>query len=357
MVAYQLAERASRAGSPYDMLVRTGGENAEHRFLDMDGRAWRFHILPCAVADAETRAHAMCFLPNGMTFSIGGLRREMEHFDNIPGGPPSVFVGPNAAIILPEYVEEGMAAANERGSTFLGVGATMARKVRRHGFKVAKDYEEELINIGVEAITANSFLPDIYEREKSFDGCPGKPPCNVLLEASQGAMLSLDHGQYPFCTSRNVTAPAAVADAGLRWDAIRDVWMVVKVIPSRVPGPSGPSSGKELTWEEACNRAGRPQEAIRQTEMDKGVGTGGMLERPFEFSWFELEYAVALNAPTKMAVTFIDWLNYEDLGVTTRSLLSLYSREFIRRVERKTGVRVGLIRTGPRAQDCIWEGE
>jgi len=176
---------------------------------------------------------------------------------------------------------------------------------------------------------------------------------SILVEGSQGTMLSLDHGYYPYCTSRNVTAMGALSDAGLSWRDARNVIMVVKAVPTRVPGNSGPSLGKELTWREVCQRAGRPFEQIRQTKGGSAGQDAGGIERPFEVSFQELRLASQLNGPTAIVVTYLDWLNIVDLGCQLPEQLSRESRSFIAKVEQATGAPVVMARTGPNYEDHV----
>lgn len=344
MVALQLALREE-----YAALVRTGGYNAEHR-VPWAGEERTFHCLPVACLtgppEVETQElKQLVALPAGMTFGIWKLAEELYELAKLY--PPKnstmrdrrFMVDPNAGIVSPHHIDEGQGAAKARGSTFLGVGPAMADKVRRHSFGVASYYPElgsfleGRVAIALEAVMLQGGL--------------------VLIEGSQGTMLSLDHGHYPYCTSRNVTAMGALNDAGLPWNRVRDVWMVVKALPMRVPGLSGPSAGKELTWEEACERADRPFEEVIQTETAHGAGGK---ERPFEISWPELRYAAALNGPTAIALTFLDWHNYIDLGIRSLDSLSIQSRELVYKVQIACKAPVKLIRTGPEIADCIWTG-
>jgi len=322
----------------YRVFVRTGGENAEHRARVGDKQG-TFHIFPssCILGAGQMGGiYPIVVLPAGMTFSIDGFLREQARWGWSNGF--RVWIAENAAIITDELRKSGDEAGLARGSTFMGVGATMAAKVRRHGFKVAKDYP-----ILHPWLRANVTL--------EMDQILGNGQ-NILLEGSQGTLLSLDHGTYPFCTSRNVTAGAALSDAGLTRADVRDVWMVVKTVPTRVPGPSGPAMGKELTWKEVCQRAGRPYEEVIQTDTPDGLAGG--VERPFELSFPELQYAAVLNKPTAIALTLVDWYDYSCLGVTEESRLSNSVKVLIRKVEKATDAPVKLVRTGPDISHCIW---
>ena len=74
---------------------------------------------------------------------------------------------------------------------------------------------------------------------------------NVLIEGTQGTYLSLFHGTYPYCTSKDVCSAAACSDVGVGPTKVDDVIVVFKAYNTRVGG--GPLPG-ELSWEEAQRR-------------------------------------------------------------------------------------------------------
>jgi adenylosuccinate synthase len=332
----------------YDALVRVGGENAEHRVTRNDGTKKTFHILPAGTSAGKG---VPVFLAAGMTCSVGGLLREAA---NEPVATP-IFIDRNAAIITDELRESGVGAAKMRGSTFLGVGATMSAKVARAGECITAREAKVAIevpgaNIRVVNVAAQLRVMDRDQPEGGFDA-----PFRVQVEASQGAMLSLDHGHYPYCTSRNMTAPGAISDAGLNHKDVKRVIMVLKAVPTRVPGPSGPSAGKELTWEEVCSNAGRPFEEIVQTADEPGAGKGaGGVERPFALSFEEIEYAAGLVGPTSIVLTFIDWYDYTCHRARQKRHLSPKVMSLIRSIEEAAGAPVIQVRTGPEYHDIVY---
>ena len=332
--------------NPYDVLLRAGGENAEHRVTTREGRRETFHILPSALA--SERKPSIVGLPAGMTFSLDGLRREVELHK-----PIGLFVDRNAAIITEDLRESGMSAAKTRGSTFLGVGATMAAKVARNGScTIASRYLREIEDMGGTVSNVAAVLR-LYDRNENGGW---DTPTHVLLEASQGVMLSLDHGYYPYCTSRNVTASGALSDCGLNWQDVNRVIMVVKAVPTRVPGNSGPSAAKELSWKEVCARAGRPYEEIAQTaDASTGAGPGaGGVERPFEISMVELRQAADLCGPTSIVLTHADWYDYSCLGARQQRHLSPKIKLLAHDIEEVMGAPVTQIRTGPEYNDVVY---
>ncbi|MCK4302649.1 MAG: adenylosuccinate synthetase [Candidatus Eisenbacteria sp.] len=323
---------------PYDFYVRTGGENAEHRVRTKHEENFCYHIVPSATA-SDNADTAISILAPGMTFNPLSLAREWKGWGKLGR---EIWVDKHCAMITERLRKSGMDAATKRGSTHLGVGATMAAKVRRDGScLLANDVAHLLKQLpGV-------ILKDVTRALLKWG------TGSILVEASQGTMLSLDHGYYPWCTSRNVTAMGALSDAGLSWRDVQNVVMVVTARPTRVPGNSGPSAGWELTWKQVCERAGRPLEVIRQTSGGSAGEEAGGIERPFEVSFEELQLASQLSGPTAIAVTHLDWLNMEDLGCQLPEQLSQVSLDFIARVENATKAPVILARTGPEYWDQI----
>ena len=66
---------------------------------------------------------------------------------------------------------------------------------------------------------------------------------NLLFEGSQGTLLDIDHGTYPFVTSSNTTAGGACTGSGIGPTKITDVIGVVKAYTPRVgngPFPTEP---------------------------------------------------------------------------------------------------------------------
>lgn len=75
---------------------------------------------------------------------------------------------------------------------------------------------------------------------------------NVLVEGTQGTLLDIHHGDYPYTTSRMTTAAAWLAESGISPSHRVEVNLVLRTYPIRVAGNSGPLPG-ELTWQKLWN--------------------------------------------------------------------------------------------------------
>ena len=104
---------------------------------------------------------------------------------------------------------------------------------------------------------------------------------HILLEGSQGTLLDVDHGTYPYVTSSNPTAGGAAVGAGIGPTAITSVLGILKAYTTRVgEGPFPTELHDE--W----------GEYLRKTGGEIGVTTG----RLRRCGWFDAviaRYAVA----------------------------------------------------------------
>jgi adenylosuccinate synthase len=164
---------------------------------------------------------------------------------------------------------------------------------------------------------------------------------DVLIEGSQGTLLSLAFSsEYPYTTSDNCTAAAAMDDVGLNWQLVSDVVMVVKALPTR--------AGEGPLPFELCEK-----EILRRGVAEYGVVTGRPRRKAARLDWSLLEYATMLNGPTKIALTFCDHADPYMRGTRSAADITAPVRALIDQVEKVTGAPVALLDTGPRLSDMI----
>ena len=162
---------------------------------------------------------------------------------------------------------------------------------------------------------------------------------SVLIEGTQGTFLSLYHGDYPYVTSKDVTASGICSDVGIGPKNVDEVILVFKAYVTRVGG--GPLEN-ELTVDEA-NKLG-------------WVEYGSVTGRQRRASPFNMELArksVALNSATQIAVTKLDVVFPDCAGLKEYSKLTDEAKKFIQNIEDRLGVDVMLIGTGAEINDII----
>jgi adenylosuccinate synthase len=299
-----------------DFCVRTGSVNAAHTVW-MKGKRYALHMVPAAFLHEKCRL----LIGAGANVQVARFLEEVE-LTKVKG---RMGVDQQASIIEEKHAVQDKTSAHLKGigTTGWGVGPALEERVRRTA-KLAKDIPE-----------LQPFLADVTtEINEGIDS--GK---NVLLEGTQGFMLSLFYGTYPYVTGRDTGAAAICSEAGVGPTRVDHVLIVYKSFMTRVG--AGPLPG-ELTKEEA----------IKRGWFEIAAGTGrDRRSAPFDF---ELAKKTAkINGATQAAVTKLDSMFPKCQGAREFADLSEDAKELIKEVENRTGIPVVLIGTGPEAWDII----
>jgi len=230
-----------------------------------------------------------------------------------------------ASIIEEKHSIQDKASAVNKGigTTGWGVGPAVEERARRTA-KLARDIPE-----------LTPYLTDVATEIN--DGIDANK--KVLLEGTQGFMLSLFHGTYPYVTSRDTGAAAICSEAGVGPTRVDDVIIVYKAFITRVG--AGPMPG-EITMEEAKKRGW----------FETAAGTGrNRRSAPFDFDLARKN--AKINGATQAALTKLDCMFPDCRSVRKFDALSAEAKQFITEVEKRTGLPVVLIGTGPEALDII----
>lgn len=338
MIAKLLADRAEQENRPYTWTARVGAQNAEHRFIHKSC-SFCARILPSASC---YRDNILAILGAGHCFRPEQLPLEAIHL-GVPLG--RIFVDPQAMWLKAEHAGANLAIGNDRGTTGWGVGAAVAEKVRRKpGTKLVGDCDELRDKLGKNMRCASELVDEV-------DG-PG------LFEGSQGAMLSLNHGHYPHNSTKDVTVMGLCAELGLGYQRIRNVYGAVRAVMMRVPGPSGPTGGKEVSYDEIEGRTGLrlPHHTRLQGDTTRWRASVGQEqadeERLFDISIEELRKTNIWNNYTALVLTFTDYHRRGNYRVTKWEELHPDTKKLVMELERIAPVV--LIRTGQGEHDNIW---
>ncbi|MEM3000214.1 MAG: adenylosuccinate synthetase [Candidatus Bathyarchaeia archaeon] len=299
-----------------DFCVRTGSVNAAHTVW-MEGKRYALHMVPAAFLNPKCRL----LIGAGANVHVGKFLEEVE----LTKVHNRIGVDYQASIIEEKHSIQDKTSAHLKGlgTTGWGVGPALEERVRRNA-KLARDIPE-----------LQPYLADVAtEVNEGIDA--GK---NVLLEGTQGFMLSLFHGTYPYVTGRDTGASAICSEAGVGPTRVDDVLIVYKSFITRVG--AGPLPG-ELSKEEA----------IKRGWFETAAGTGrDRRSAPFDFEL--ARKAAKINGATQAAVTKLDSLFPKCQGIREFDALPAEAKEFIKEIESATGVPVVLIGTGPDALDII----
>lgn len=308
--------------------VRSGAANAGHTFYYQGKQVMR------QIPSVWTNPLADLVIGRGALISLDVLLAEIEFIEKIIPIRHRLFIDPNAHVITEEQIEREAKSdlAKRIGSTSAtsreGIGTAAADKVlRKESCLQAKN-----------SAPLRKYLADtidmINTRLENDD--------IVLIEGTQGYGLSLDHGFFPYVTSRDTSVPALAASVGVSLHEFPvNIIGVVRTYPIRVAGNSGPFGDdcEEISWQEVTRRAKSPVPIIESTTVTKKV------RRVATFSQKNFLEAVRVNRPTELAVTFADYL---DSIVYETEKISDTVEQFLDWLEEISQVKVGLIKTGPK---------
>ncbi len=299
-----------------DFCVRTGSVNAAHTVWT-DGKRYALHMVPAGFIYEKCRL----LIGAGANVQVPKFFEELE-LTKVKG---RMGIDRMASIIEEKHAVLDKSSAHLKGigTTGWGVGPALEERVRRTA-KLARDIPE-----------LKPYLADVStEINDGLDA--GK---KVLLEGTQGFMLSLYFGTYPYVTGRDTGASAIASEAGVGPTRVDNVLIVYKSFITRVG--AGPLPG-EMTKEEA----------IQKGWFETAAGTGrDRRSAPFDFDL--AKKTARINGATEAAVTKLDSVFPDCKGVRRYSDLSKDAKAFVKEVEIKTGIPVVLIGTGPEALDII----
>jgi adenylosuccinate synthase len=315
------------------MGVRSGAANAGHTIYHR-GRKFVMRQIPSVWINSS----AKLVIGLGAIISSEILLKEIEEISRFSEIKNRLSIDWRAHVITPEQIEAeqdaDLALIQRIGSTSAtsreGIGTAQADKVlRKSSCLQAKDVDclQPYLCDTVELI--NSHL------DESEWNC-------VLVEGTQGFGLSLEHGHFPYVTSRDTTAQAVAASVGISTNAFpADIIGAARTYPIRVAGNSGPfgDDSEELTWEEVGRRAGATEPIIEITSVTQKV------RRVATFSEKEFLRACEVNRPTELALTFADYLDWR---CREKKRITQPVKDFISRLEELSGVPITLVKTGPK---------
>ena len=299
-----------------DVCVRTGSVNAAHTVW-VEGKRYALHMVPSAFVYERCRL----LIGAGANVHVAKFLEEVE-LTNVKN---RIGVDQQASIIEEKHAEQDRTSAHLKGlgTTGWGVGPAIEERVRRTA-KLARDIPE-----------LQPYLTDVAaEANKAID--EGK---KVLLEGTQGIMLSLFYGTYPYVTGRDTSASAICSEAGVGPTKVDEVLIVFKSFMTRVG--AGPLPG-ELPKEEA----------IKRGWFEVAAGTGRE-RRSAPFNFEIAKRAVMLNGATQIALTKLDVVYPKCRGARKYDELTTDAKEFVREIERRLGIPVVLIGTGQEALDIV----
>jgi len=287
------------------VAIRVGGSNSGHTVIDQAGIARVFRVLPTAAILRDT----ICVLAAGSYIDVDVLQNEIN---NTGITPDRLVIDPNAFVITEEHkrLEQEWHLGEKIGSTLSGTGAAIVDRIRRLSDTRLARNDPKLAPFVKPVLP---FLRDSLERGE-----------RILIEGTQGFGLSLLHSPYyPMTTSRDTTASAFVAEAGLSPLDVDDVVLVIRAFPIRVGGNSG-ALPNEVDWETVTRESGAQGPLIEHTSVTKRI------RRVARFDPTVVRNAIAINNPTTI---FLNHLDYVDRRVVVACTATQRVQAFVTQIE------------------------
>jgi adenylosuccinate synthase len=313
-------------GERVQWVVRyQGGNNAGHTVVLPDGQDFALHLIPSGILTPGITN----VIGNGVVVDPGVLLEEMESLEARGIDTRRLLISADAHLIMPYHVAidkvtERYLGKAKIGTTGRGIGPAYQDKVARVGVRVQDLLDEKILRQKVEAALEfkNQVLVKVYNRRALdpdhvvdtvleqaahfshrisdtallLDQALTREE-TVLLEGSQGTLLDVDHGTYPFVTSSNPTAGGACAGSGIGPARISAVVGILKAYTTRVGSGPFPTELHDAMGER-----------LRKTGGEVGVTTG----RPRRVGWFDAvigRYAARVNGITDFFLTKLDVLS------------------------------------------------
>ncbi|MCX2728666.1 adenylosuccinate synthase [Saccharopolyspora sp. NFXS83] len=313
-------------GEQAQWVVRyQGGNNAGHTVVLPDGQDFALHLIPSGILTPGVTN----VIGNGVVVDPGVLLDELAGLEERGVDTSRLLLSADAHMIMPYHVAidrvtERYLGKKQIGTTGRGIGPAYQDKVARVGVRVQDLLDEKILRQKVEAalefknqllvkvynrraLDADEVVDTVLEQSERFAGriADTKLLVNealergetVLLEGSQGTLLDVDHGTYPFVTSSNPTSGGACAGSGIGPTRINAVIGILKSYTTRVGAGPFPT---ELTDDAGEN--------LRKQGGEFGVTTG----RSRRTGWFDAviaRYATRVNGITDYFLTKLDVLS------------------------------------------------
>jgi len=313
-------------GGRVQWVVRyQGGNNAGHTVVLPNGENFALHLIPSGILTPGVTN----VIGNGVVVDPGVLLDELAGLEARGVDTTRLHLSADAHLLMPYHVaidkvSERFLGKAKIGTTGRGIGPAYQDKIARVGVRVADVLDEKILAQKVEAALEfkNQVLSKIYNRKaldpeqvvaevlQQAEGfkhriADTRRELNealergetVLLEGSQGTLLDVDHGTYPFVTSSNPTAGGAAVGSGIGPTRITTVLGILKAYTTRVGSGPFPT---ELNDDRG--------EYLRKSGGEYGVTTG----RSRRCGWFDAviaRYATRVNGITDFFLTKLDVLS------------------------------------------------
>ncbi len=312
-----------------DIVARfQGGNNAGHTIV-VEGNKYILHLIPSGIIHPGK----VCLIGNGVVLDPFVFLEELETLQKVGiDYKDRLFISAATNLIMPYHraldgLEESGRGKKGIGTTGRGIGPSYQDKVKRTGIRLADMFDEDRLTEKISTHCHHKkYMLDQLPKEHQVDCAdlvkkvlevrPVFEPmmtdaslmlheatvtgATILFEGAQGAMLDVDLGTYPYCTSSNTTVGGALTGLGVGPSMIDEVIGIVKAYTTRVGAGPFPT---EL------------EDEIGAKLQEKGSEFGATTGRPRRTGWLDLvqlKHSCRINGIHKIAITKLDVLDCLD---------------------------------------------
>lgn len=230
------------------MAIRTGTINAGHTVY-YKGKAYAMQQLPVSWVDPQ----CILVLGPGAYINPAQLIKEILWIAEAQDQTPSevikrIWIDWRCGIHLSKHQDAALLANRHHsiGTTGKGCSEAVVGKIMGRD----RDYKD----LPLFGIWNNILYADLYRElqahiidtismvNRAYDD-----GCILLVEGTQGTLLDLHLGPYPYTTHKQTQAANWLAEAGLSCNVNKELWCIYRTYPIRVAGNSGPMPG-EISW-------------------------------------------------------------------------------------------------------------
>ncbi len=285
-----------------DTIVTAWGPNAGHTLIDRKGHKYVNIMLPNGIVTTPRLRQVL--IGPGSVINPEIMTEEWYRYRSILE-PIQFAIHEHAAVVTQAHRDAEAAYGFGIGSTMKGVGEAVISKIRRvpdpvTGLPVAKD--------ALRGTPLQRFVVDRDTYNEMIDRAGV-----VMIEGAQGFSLGINHGFYPYTTSRECTIWQLLSDCAIPADEGKiKVYGVCRAFPIRVAnrfkggvqvGTSGPgyADQREIEWSDI----GREPELTTVTKLPR---------RLFTFSREQIRQAVRANGVDSVFFNFANYLTINSVA-------------------------------------------
>lgn len=289
-----------------DTLITAWGPNAGHTYIDKKGKKFINIMLPNGIVSPKLKR---VLIGPGSIIDPVRLLWEMREYEDAMVAPwnnmasslrnVTLAIHEHAAVRQEHHIMAEAGYGFKIGSTMKGVGEAIIEKIRR------RPEDSIIAGDALHGTELQQFLVTADEYQTLLSRAQ-----HVQVEGAQGFSLSINHGFYPYVTSRDCTTAQLFQDCAIPFnDAdFAHIHGVARTYPIRVAnrfdpetklqiGTSGPCYGdqRELDWK---TDLGREPELTTVTKLPRRI---------FSFSEQQIEMACRMNGVDDI---FLNFANY-----------------------------------------------